>query len=78
MEIGVASGIVDGEEDQGDAAHEGKDDGQGREDPSRPAILDEPALVAQPLLGYQGKIQADAGDGAASDEQRLEPLSADV
>lgn len=79
MQLGVAEGVEDGEEDEACCADDGEEDCQAREDLfSQGGVGHEAALVAQPAVGQEGDVEEDGGEDAARDEERLELLGADV
>jgi hypothetical protein len=75
----VAQSVEDGEQDEPGAANQGAENGEPGEDALAAAhVLYEPAIVAEEALGKQAEHEADTGDAAADDEERLELRGADV
>ena len=79
VQIGMAQGVEDGQQDQTGRAGDGEQDRQRTQDLLDPAeVLGQPAGMPQPALGGEAQVQEDGGHAAAGDEERLEPLGADV
>ena len=79
MQLAVAVGVVDGEEDEPDGADNGEEDGEGDEDLlGRGAVGQETPSVTQPALGGEGEVEGDGGDAGASYEERLHLEGANV
>ena len=79
VQVGMAQGVEDGQQDQTSGAGDGEQDRQRTQDLLHPAeVLGQPAGMPQPAFGGEAQVQEDGGHTAAGDEKRLEPLSADV
>lgn len=79
VQMGVAQGVEDGQQDQTGRAGDGEQDRECTQDLLDPAeVLGQPAGMPQPAFGGEAQVQEDGRHTAAGDEERLEPLGADV
>lgn len=79
VQLGVAEGVEDGQQDQAGGADEGEEDGEPAEDLlGGGGVGDEAAAVPQPAVGGEGRVEQDGGNDAAGDEEGLEAGGADV
>lgn len=79
VQLLVAPGVEDGQQDEAGGADEGEQDAQPDEGAlAGRLVAHEAAAVAQPALGEEGQVEEDDGDGGAGDEERLELLRANV
>lgn len=79
VQLLVAPGVEDGQQDEAGGADEGEQDAQPDEGAlAGRLVAHEAAAVAQPALGEEGQVEEDDGDGGAGDEERLELLRTNV